>query len=233
MEREAPTPLYAQIAAVLREEIQASAFEPSGRLPSEKELRTRFDVSRVTVRLALADLEQGGLIDRRKGKGTFTRGKQVRHALDLLRSFHESLKSQGFDATMRFIETEDRVVNERHEELSVRVTRLHLADGKPIALGTSFLPDALLGQDWDALGTLPLYAIIEQFLGATLASAEFSVGMGQADARASQILGIGEGYPILLLERSSFAVDGRLLDITTFQIRPERYHFTVTSIYPR
>lgn len=233
MEREAPTPLYAQIAAALREEIQASAFEPSGRLPSEQELRSRFQVSRVTVRLALADLEQEGLIDRRKGKGTFTRGKQVRHSLDLLRSFHESLKTQGFDAAMQFIETDDSIAHDQHEGLSVRVVRLHLADGKPIALGTSFVPKELGGEDWAALGDLPLYAIIERRLGVALATAEFSVGLGQADARAAQELRIEEGQPVLLLERSSFADDGRLLDLTTFQIRAERYQFTVTSHYRR
>lgn len=231
MEREAPTPLYAQIAATLRDEIRASRFEPSGRLPSEEELRTRFKVSRVTIRLALAELERDGLIDRRKGKGTFTQGKQVRHSLDLLRSFHESLKAQGFEATMRFIEAEENIAHESRPGLSIRVVRLHLADGKPIAIGTSFLPASLAGQHWEALGNLPLYAIIEKQMGTAVATAEFSVGMGLADQRAARELLVAEGQPLLLLERSSYAANDDLLDLTIFQIRPEQYQFTVTSHY--
>lgn len=230
MQRDAPTSLYAQIAAALREDMASARFEPSGRLPSEEELRARFGVSRVTVRLALADLERDGLIDRRKGKGTFTSGKQVRHALDTLRSFHESLKLQGFRAEMRLI----RAIadpNGDAAELGFRVERLHLADGKPIAVGVSRLPSSLQDLDWLTLAERPLYAVFQEALGVTLQKAEFAVGLGVAEPEVADLLEVPVGQPLLTLERSSFDLDGRCVDRSTFHIRPERYQFTLSSRY--
>lgn len=227
MQRDAPTSLYAQIAAALREDIAAKRFEPSGRLPSEEELRARFGVSRVTVRLALADLEREGLIDRRKGKGTFTSGKQVRHALDTLRSFHESLKLQGFRAEMRLV----RAGADDDDALGFRIERLHLADGRPIAVGVSRLPASLQDLDWRKLADLPLYAVFQEALGVVLQKAEFAVGVGMAESEVADLLEVAVGQPLLTLERSSFDIDGRCLDRSTFHIRPERYQFTLSSRY--
>jgi GntR family transcriptional regulator len=229
MQRDAPTSLYAQIAAALREDMASARFEPSGRLPSEEELRARFGVSRVTVRLALADLERDGLIDRRKGKGTFTSGKQVRHALDTLRSFHESLKLQGFRAEIRLIRA--GVVADDQASLGFRIERLHLADGKPIAVGVSRLPASLQDLDWGALAERPLYAVFQEALGVTLQKAEFAVGLGLAEPEVAELLEVPVGQPLLTLERSSFDVDGRCVDRSTFHIRPERYQFTLSSRY--
>lgn len=228
MQRDAPTSLYAQIAAALRDDIAGARFEPSGRLPSEEELRTRFGVSRVTVRLALAALEREGLIDRRKGKGTFTSGKQVRHALDTLRSFHESLTLQGFRAEMRLVRAgaapDDKL-------LGFRIERLHLADGKPIAVGVSRLPSSLQDLDWDRLGDRPLYAVFQEALGVVLQRAEFAVGLGFAEPEVANLLQVAVGQPLLTLERASFDLDGRCVDRSTFHIRPERYQFTLSSRY--
>lgn len=232
MYRDAPTSLYAQIAAALREDIADGRFEPSGRLPSEEALRVRFGVSRVTVRLALAELEREGLVDRRKAKGTFTRGKQVRHALDTLRSFHESLKLQGFRAEMRLIRT--AAISHADEDatsLGFQVERLHLADGKPIAVGLSRLPSSLKNLDWAALADRPLYAVFEDALDVKLQRAEFAVGVGVAGAEIADLLNIAAGQPLLTLERSSFDARGLCVDRTTFHIRPERYQFTIASRY--
>jgi GntR family transcriptional regulator len=230
MQRDAPTSLYAQIAVALRDDIATGGFEPTGRLPSEEALRERFGVSRVTVRLALAALERDGLIDRRKAKGTFTTGKQVRHALDTLRSFHESLKLQGFHAGIRLL----RAVTDPQpagDPLNFRVERLHLADGNPIAVGVSRLPAGLAELDWDALAERPLYTVFKGELGVVLQRAEFAIGVAAAPAQFAEVLGVSAGQPLLNLERASFDADGRCVDRSTFHIRPERYQFTIGSRY--
>lgn len=65
------SPLYAQIAAVLRQRILAGRWRPGEQLPTLDELMREFGVARITVRLALDRLEQAGLIWRRRGRGTF------------------------------------------------------------------------------------------------------------------------------------------------------------------
>lgn len=69
--RESPTPLYQQIAAILRERIHRGVFRPGERIPTEYDLCEEFGVSRISVRQALAELAHEGLLYRRRGSGTY------------------------------------------------------------------------------------------------------------------------------------------------------------------
>ena len=66
----AEEPLYRKVVGALRSEIQSGAFPVGGLLPTEAELRTRFGVSRHTVREALRQLRDEGLVTSRQGAGT-------------------------------------------------------------------------------------------------------------------------------------------------------------------
>ncbi|MFI6023902.1 GntR family transcriptional regulator [Streptomyces sp. NPDC051287] len=68
-----PGALYQQVAAAIREAILSGEFAPDSLLPSEAQLMTRYEVSRPTVRNAIAALRAEGLIDVRHGKGSFVR----------------------------------------------------------------------------------------------------------------------------------------------------------------
>ncbi|MFD5699545.1 GntR family transcriptional regulator [Streptomyces lasiicapitis] len=68
-----PGALYQQVAAAIREAILSGEFEPDALLPSEAQLMARYEVSRPTVRNAIAALRAEGLIDVRHGKGSFVR----------------------------------------------------------------------------------------------------------------------------------------------------------------
>jgi DNA-binding transcriptional regulator YhcF (GntR family) len=96
-------PLHQQISARLREEITSGALEPHARLPSEQELGSRFDVSRVTVRRALQTLEADGLIYRRQGLGSFVCDRRVPHGLVRLTDFAQDLQRAGLDASSRVL----------------------------------------------------------------------------------------------------------------------------------
>ncbi|CAO3411802.1 GntR family transcriptional regulator [Azospirillum largimobile] len=230
--RDNATALYRQIADRLRDEIAARLFEPSGRLPTESEIGARFGVSRVTVRLALDRLEADGLIERRKGKGTFTAGKRVQHPLDRLRSFHESLRLQGLDAMMRPLSA--RIVPtpaELREDFGphcLEVCRLHLVDGEPVALGRSLLPPALEPVDWQAAGHRPIYGILQDIVGKPVGGADIEVKAEAADAEVAAALGLPAGAPVLVMDRRSVFVGGGCADRSIFHIRSERYSFILS-----
>jgi GntR family transcriptional regulator len=236
LDRDNATALYAQIAELLKQEIAAGAYEPSGRLPSEQELVQRFGVSRVTVRLALGALEEQRLVERKQGKGTYARGKRIRHGLDTLVSFHQTLKNMGLAARIRFIRQQREALppalrsnwSEDSNEC-LAVTRLHLVDGEPIALGSSQLPLALEGCDWQARDLPPIYLLIESRLQLTIARADIAVRAAAADALTAEHLQIPLHAPVLVMERHSFASDGRCCDHTWFHIRPERYEFVLST----
>ncbi|MBB3265003.1 GntR family transcriptional regulator [Azospirillum sp. OGB3] len=230
--RENATALYRQIADRLREEIAAGRFEPSGRLPSESEIGIRFAVSRVTVRLALDRLETEGLIERRKGKGTFTVGKRVRHPLDRLRSFHESLRLQGLNASMRPLSA---AITATPPDLTgafgprcLEVRRLHLVDGEPVALGRSLLSPELVGVDWMAAGEKPIYAVLKEVTGKPVVGADIEVKAEAAGAAVAEPLGGTAGMPVLVMIRRSVFADGACADHAVFHVRPERYSFVLS-----
>ena len=76
MKRPAKRPVkHREVFSALRREIQAGAWQPGARLPSEAELVSRFAVSRITVSRAVRDLQQAGLVERRAGSGTFIKGR--------------------------------------------------------------------------------------------------------------------------------------------------------------
>ncbi|MES2349622.1 MAG: GntR family transcriptional regulator [Pseudomonadota bacterium] len=236
--RENIASLYEQIASLLREEIQQGRFEPTGKLPSEAALCLRFGVSRVTVRLALARLEQEGTVARKQGKGTYAAGKQLRHGLDQLRSFHESLLQQGLQAEMRLLSRE--IVDAPGGALSVmgdedgrclRLLRLHLLDGAPLAVGRSYLPLLMDAADRERMERTPSYAILRELTGQAVARADLAIKVGQADAELAPALEVVEGAPLLVMERSSYFADGACCDRSQFYIRPERYEFVIKTSF--
>ena len=66
-------PLYEQVASALRADIQGGAFDATKRLPTEEELAEKYGISRITVRRAVGDLVEEGLVEKKQGKGTFIR----------------------------------------------------------------------------------------------------------------------------------------------------------------
>ncbi len=234
--RDTTTPLQQQIADVLTQEINAGAFEPSGKLPSEADLCRRFEVSRVTVRLALDKLSGVGAVERKQGKGTYVAGKQVRHGLDQLRSFHESLLLQGLKADMRLLSRQLIAVPERMRALAgaedghcVLLERLHLVDGAPIALGRNYLTPAVAGVDAGRVARQPAYSMLADLTGLQVVRADIAIQVGYADDAVAAALEVAPGSALLLMERSSYFADGRCCDVSQFHIRPERYAFVIKS----
>lgn len=230
--RENATAMYRQIAVRLRDEIAAGLFEPSGRLPGEAEIGSRFAVSRVTVRQALDLLETEGLIVRRKGKGTFTADTRMRHPLDTLRSFHESLKLQGLNATMRHLRADVTStpcdLRDHFGEHCLVAVRLHLVDNSPVALGRSILPSALVPYDWMNAQHTPIYSILNDVVGKPVCGADVEIKATAAEGEVAVMLEVRPGTPLLVMDRRSYFADQSTAVQSTFFVRPERYSFILS-----
>lgn len=160
-----PRPLYQQLAAILRDQIESGALPPGSRIPTEAELAERHDASRNTVRLALDRLRGDGLVVSRQGKGSFVRAKesimyyaslsgsrQLRlEANRQIDTFGQQITKQG--KTPRQVSTTEVIPAEgeiaRHlaleagDEVGVR-RRVQYADDQPIQLGDSYYPHSIV-----------------------------------------------------------------------------------------
>jgi GntR family transcriptional regulator len=236
--RENPTSLYLQIAALLREEISSGLYEPSGKLPSEAELVKRFDVSRITVRLALDQLVEEKIVERKQGKGTYVSNKQLRHGLDTLRSFHESLVIQGLQPKMRLLSHQIVEIPETlkgafgpNSDKNLLIERLHLVDDQPIALGESHLPAEVATMNMKAIEQQPSYMVIEAVIGLKVVRADLSITAKLADEKYAKLLEIEIGMPLLIMKRLSYLSNEVCCDHSVFYIRPEHYEFVLSSYF--
>jgi GntR family transcriptional regulator len=236
--RENAASLYLQISSLLHEEINRGVYDPSGKLPSEAELCKRFAVSRVTVRLALDKLTEENVVERKQGKGTFVSGKQLRHGLDTLRSFHESLVIQGLKPEMRIlsrliVHTPDNVRSSLgvNMERSLLLERLHVVDGEPIALGRSYLPVEVETLSWEQTEQQPTYAILESLTGLRVVRADIGISAQSADKSLADTLKVSVGMPLLVMRRLSYLSNEDCCDHSVFYIRPQHYEFVMSSYF--
>src|SRR5487761_162717 len=91
--QDSPQPLYLQIKEVLKQRILDGVYQPHQKLASENELMGAFGVSRITVRQALRDLHNEGLVFSAQGKGTFVSKPKATQSLESLQGFEESMQA--------------------------------------------------------------------------------------------------------------------------------------------
>ena len=219
IDRSNPTPLYFQLERELLSKIEGDVWSPGQLIPTESEICEMYDVSRTTVRQALANLVRRGVIVRRAGKGTFVREKRIlSDPRGILQGGMERAgltprrKVLGFET----IRSEPGVVDEL--ELPdgsdiLKVTRLLLGNQTPIALTEIFMHKALVPQlvqaDFEEMNT---YEVLAR-LGIHLAWGSVTVEARRADDDESAVLEMTPGSPVLTTRRVTHLPDGRPFEV--------------------
>jgi GntR family transcriptional regulator len=211
-------PLHEQISTWLRERIVSGTLEPHEQLPSEHELCKRFDVSRVTVRRALQTLESDGLIYRRQGLGSFVKDRRVSHGLVRLTDFAQDLARAGLEASSRVLhqgaepcppDVATRLEVEPGSPV-LRLDRLRLGDGEPVALDRTWLPPfyAQFLEEID-LTNDTIYGILEREFGIPILSGRYRITAAGAEDDVASLLEVGVGQALLIIERTSRSAAAR------------------------
>lgn len=157
-----PGPIWSAIAAALREEIAQGARSRGDKLPSEAQLAARFGVNRHTVRRALAELGEEGLVHARRGAGVFVTAAPTEYALGRRVRFHRNLEAAGRLPSRRMAVIETRPAGAAEARAlglepgaPVHVSEgVSLADGRPLAQFRSVFPAARLPDLPEALHRL-------------------------------------------------------------------------------
>src|SRR6201993_5183520 len=97
-------PLYAQVESMLAASIADGTFPPGSRLPNEDELVQRYSVSRTTIRQTIQNLVRRGLVEIRRGKGTYVLEPKITQDLTELTGFVEDMKVLGRQASARLLD---------------------------------------------------------------------------------------------------------------------------------
>jgi len=235
LNRESATALYMQIADLLRADIDSGVFAADGKLPAENALTRRFDVSRVTVRQAIAQLLAEGYVVSKQGKGTFVSRQKFLHDLKPMRGFYDALVAQGVEPKTKLLEFAPASASDSVRQAfgtagadCFQLKRLYLVDDEPIALVVSTLPPQASGLTWEQANRNPIYGLLENVLKLSVTKAEVRIRARSAGASVGQLLGLSAKAALLVMERESFGSDGALRERTSFYIRPENYEFSLT-----
>lgn len=231
-------PAHARIAQWLEQLIVSGALQPGDRLPAEVEVAQALGVSRMTLRQALAGIEASGLIDRRRGRfgGNFVAAPRFELNHEGLPGFTEQVRRMRMAAGADVLRTLTRrpgagvrdalgltAAAKVHE-----IVRARTVAGEPILLEEAYFPAAvfpgLLAAD---LGG-SLYALMGEYGAAPHHAEEFIEATRAADGHA-RLLGIAAGDPVLLITRTSYAVDGRAVEFSRDLLRGDRTRVRITS----
>jgi GntR family transcriptional regulator len=235
IDRENPLPCYAQVEETIAEAIVAGAYSVGSQLPPETVLIERFGVSRVTVRKAVENLVAKGLVEIRRGKGTFVIARRIDHSLNALTGFVEDMEAIGRKATAKLIDwaivaADNAVSRNLRLEVGVDVVRVHrvrIADGIPISFDETYLP-VDLGKKIVShnLDVEPIFKLLEDRYDTPLVEAEYHLAAVAADPAAAVALELRPDAPIFLIERTSFTQDGKPVDYERLHYRGDLVRFT-------
>ncbi|MGA2130997.1 MAG: GntR family transcriptional regulator [Bryobacteraceae bacterium] len=209
-------PVYRRIQYALQKRIEAGELQPGDAVPSERELARTYEVSLMTARHALAELEHEGLVDRRRGAGTFVALPRIH--FNRLASFTEQMASRGLPARSRILsagivegeqEPAARLALPAHSRL-VKIERLRQSGEQAFALECCYLP----AEEFTGLLTLPLerrslFATLERDYGVELLYADEEVDATPASARTAELLGIHAGAPVLRIRQALYSTAGK------------------------
>jgi GntR family transcriptional regulator len=232
--RQQPLPLYAQIKDALREEIYSGSLRQHERIPSESELGKRYNVSRITVRRALSDLENEQLIFKVAGKGAFVAKPRPFQKTERLQGFGEAMRLLGISVVNRVLSIGSVIASAKvAERLQVpegspliEIRRVRYADGKPISLDVTYvrrvLGERLARED---LATRDIFLIIENDYATPLDHADLVVEANVANETLARQLEIAVGAPILRVERLAWTKDGQAIDFEYIHYRGDSFRF--------
>ncbi|CAM3290170.1 GntR family transcriptional regulator [Stackebrandtia soli] len=233
-------PLYAQVERALAARIIAE-MAPGDRLPTEDRIIEEFQVSRITVRRAIANLVARKLAIVVQGKGAFAARPVVDQPLTALTGFVEDMRAIGLEASAVLVSlTEEHAEREVAEALRLpwgatvtRIERTRKAEGRPLSFDRTFVPvDIGRKLAEDDLAEVPIFTLLEEKYGIPLVDADYTLQAAAASETVAAALDCPVGAPVLRITRTTRTVGGRPIDYELLHYRGDAVTFTTRLARP-
>lgn len=229
-------PLYVQLKDKLKKDIKAN-YNPGDKLPSEGDLVNRYQVSRITVRKAVEELEKENIVEKRHGYGTFVKEKTVTYDANIIGSLTQRLLKQNRTLTTKTKSFEVIDKNESHfvkellncNELLV-MKRTRLLEGEPFALMTNYFNISMVPDLDKNFNLESLYSFIKQEYGISLHSSDETIESVAADAFQAEQLEIEVGKPLLSLKRLSYDENDNPIEYSHLLLKANMYKHKIKLV---
>jgi GntR family transcriptional regulator len=212
--------LYNQLFSQLKKMIENGELTTGDRVPPERELAESLKVSRITARQAIDALVKSGLVYRERGKGTFVAEPHMESVMGFT-SFSEEMKSRGLIPSSKVIIQEvcrvdvktQKILKLGSSDLAIHIVRLRLADNKPVALQSTYLPASLCpGLEFQDLNSTSLYSILQEKYYIQPAWTEAKVEVSTASEKEATLLQINKNDPILIVKGLTFSKSFEIIE---------------------
>lgn len=234
LDKESMVPLYIQLAEAVERAIRQGVY-PEGKIHSEQELMDRYQVSRVTVRLAMKNLLEKEVIARKQGMGTFIRKRVITQRMDEIPDFYPSLVSKGLRPQMKTLtyeivspnaEVQRDLQLQKREKVS-KITRQYLMEGSVFALVKAYIP-VTLSRDWTKKEVFQknTLRLLQENAGVKAQNSLMRILATKASRQTGELLGVSPGSPVLQVRRVTYSAAQRPLENTIFNFRWDAYEIT-------
>jgi GntR family transcriptional regulator len=227
-------PAYQRIQTAILKRIEGGHLRPGDAVPSERDLAKIHQVSLMTARHALASLEREGLVERRRGIGTFVAAPKIH--FNKLMSYTEQMAGRGLNAGSRVLFA--RILDNESEAAAklslpptssiLKLERLRHAAGEPFALETCYLNAADFPGLQDApIGRESLFGILERNYKVELGYADEEIDATAADPRISELIAVPRRDPVLRIRQVIYSTKGKAIMYVLGFYRSDRHNLVI------
>ncbi len=232
---QSPIPLYHQLAEILQDRIRSGTYGPGEMLPSEIGLAQHYGIGRPTGRQAMNLLVQKGLIQRRRGAGTFVKKPSPSIDLFSLAGTSQAFLTRGIPVETRIItpilkETVDQdVTNPFHGRAAFFMARLTLAEDQPVLLEEIFMdPELFAGIDEMDLANRSLAQVVSEHYYLTPEDGAQTFKVELPGAKRAELMALPPKVPVLVVRRELNFPDAPGAIFSNLYCRTDRYAFSQT-----
>jgi len=221
IERDGKQKLYVQVYDILKANVEQGEWSVGSMIPTEDDLCKTYDVSKATIREAIAELVRDGYVRRQQGKGTFVICTEPHRGLAMRTRITEDI--QGSEATFKIeliamdvtSPTDDiRIYLQTEEDIQYIFTK-RLVDDKAVFIDESFFPCSLfLDISADDIVHKSIYDLVDGKAGRKIVKVFQTIEVDRIAADKAAILDIGEGSLVLQVHRILVGFDGKPMAYT-------------------
>lgn len=240
LDRSKNTPLYSQLQNLLLNRIENNVYEINDKIPTEDKLQKQFNISRITVRKAITELEKKGYLEKKPGKGTFVKtnnpGKKVAQNLNKISTWTETMKRSGcepktvkvdFSVEIPAAEIQELLKLEPEDKV-VRIKRWRTGNNKPYTIMTNYILEYLVPNiEKNGLNTESLYETYEKKYNIRFGKAKEIVEAKKATAEEREFLKIEKDEPVIAVTRISFDPSGNPFEVVKSSTRADLYKYEI------
>ncbi|MBU3830274.1 MAG: GntR family transcriptional regulator [Candidatus Limosilactobacillus merdavium] len=229
------SPIYIKIHNQLRENIEDGKWKVGERIPAERELANQFSVSRMTLRQAIQELVDEGILERRVGSGTFVANRKVQERMSGVTSFTDLMKSIGKVPSSTTIsyhltipsQVEIEKLDLKDGDQVVRMERIRSGNDVPICFEVATIPANLVKELSKEEVTTSFWETLERKAHLYPGHAVQHISATKATEKIANYLNVKRGDPLLRMTQLSYLQDGTPFEYVHTQYVGSRFEFVL------